>query len=650
MSSLRKSSLADRRTARQCQRRSTSLGGFFVVVAFSLALALAACGGETPPADSAGDDSSAPAGSSRPAPNPQRNAYFGELHVHTKYSFDAYLFGVRETPDSAYRFAKGESIPHPSGYDISLESGPLDFQAVTDHAFYLGVIASTDDPDGPLYDEPLAVELRELGVTGGFARAIEAMGTGELNALDSDEVNGSAWSEIIAAAERHNDPGRFTTFIGYEYTSSTDERGNLHRNVIFSGSEAPDLPFSRLDSRDPEDLWDWMDDARSRGMDAIAIPHNSNGSNGSMFQLTRFDDTPLDAVYAEQRMRNEPIIELSQIKGTSEVHPLLSPNDEWADFEIMPYRVATELYSEPTGSYAREALMNGIALEEELGYNPFRFGFVSATDSHNAGGNPEEDDYVGKVGASDGTAQRRGSVPLDEPRADGSPYAASKSFPTFGAAGLAGVWAEENTRESLFAGMRRKETFATSGPRMVVRFFGGFGFEDGLADDTEMIAKAYESGVPMGGDLLGKATDDAPRFLAWVARDPDSAPLQRLQIVKVWVDGADGPSEKIFDVVCSDGLSPDASTHRCPDNGATVELSDCSISADKGASELRSLWSDPEFESDERALYYVRALENPTCRWSTWDAVRAGVEPREGLAKTIQERVWSSPIWYVPGE
>ena len=313
----------------------------------------------------------------------------------------------------------------------------------------------------------------------------------------------------------------------------------------------------------------------------------------------------------------------------------------------MPFRVATELYSEPKGSYAREALMNGIALEEELGYNPFRFGFLSATDSHNASGNPEEDDYVGKVGAADGTAQLRGSVPLDEPRQDGSTYAANKAFPTFGAAGLAGVWAEENTRESLFAAMRRKETFGTSGPRLVVRFFAGFDYDDEIVEDPEMIARAYDGGVPMGGDLLGDGAK-APKLLAWVARDPDSAPLQRLQIVKVWLDGEAGPSEQVFDVACSDGLSPSPETHRCADNGATVDVSDCSISADKGASELKALWSDPEFEPTERALYYMRALENPTCRWSTWDAIRAGVEPREGLHETIQERVWSSPIWYVP--
>ncbi len=583
--------------------------------------------------------------STMPAPNPEKNAYFGELHVHTKHSFDAYLFGVRETPDAAYRFAKGEAISHPSGYNIQLESGALDFQAVTDHAFYLGLIPAMHDPENPLYEEPLSKELQSLGVQG-FTRAIQAMGTGELLALDSDAVHKSAWDDIIAAAEKHNEPGKFTAFIGYEYTSSTDDRGNLHRNVIFRGSSVPELPFSRNDSQDPEGLWDWLDDQRAEGHDALAIPHNSNGSNGAMFQGTRFDGSPLDAGYADQRMRNEPVVEVSQIKGTSEVHPLLSPNDEWANFEIMPFRVATELYSEPQGSYVRTALKDGLAMEDELGYNPFRFGMLAATDSHNAGGNPEEDDYHSKVGFADGTPELRGSVPLAEP-VDGEAYATSKAFPTWSAAGLAGVWAEENTRSSLFDAMRNKETFGTSGPRMRVRFFGGYDYADGLDNNPEMIKAAYAGGVPMGGDLL--ANDGAaPNFLVWATRDVDSAALQRLQMVKVWVDKQDGPQEKVFDVACSDGLTPDPATHRCGDNGATVDTSDCSISEGLGATELKTLWADPEFDAEERSLYYVRVLENPTCRWSTWDAIRTGVEPREGLALTIQERAWSSPIWYVP--
>ncbi len=582
------------------------------------------------------------------APNPLRNAYFGDLHVHTKHSFDAYLFSVRENPDAAYRYAKGEAIGHPSGFDIQLESGPLDFQAVTDHAMYLGVMPAMDDPEHSFYDLPLAKTLRDAGA-GGFARALQAMGSGELAEIDATEVKRSAWADIKRAAEEHNDPGTFTTFIGYEYTTSTAESGNLHRNVIFAGSNAPDMPFARTDSENPEDLWDWLDAQRAAGMDALAIPHNSNGSNGAMFSGKSFESRALDASYAEQRMRNEPLVEITQVKGTSETHPMLSPNDEWADFEIFPYRIATTLHSEERGSYVREALGTGLALEAEEGWNPFRFGFIGSTDTHNAGGTPEEDNYVSKVGAADGTAQLRGAVPLDEPTADGYAYnnQPDDTFIQFGASGLAGVWAEENTRASLFSAMQRKETFATSGPRIKVRFFAGYGWSEDLAADADMIEKAYDTGVTMGSDLTG-AGDAAPHFIAWAMRDAQSAPLQRLQIVKVWVDSAGASQEQVFDAACADGLSVDPATHRCPDNGATVDLSDCSISQGLGAAELKTLWTDPTFDPTQRALYYVRVLENPTCRWSTWDAIRADVEPRDEVPATIQERAWSSPIWYVP--
>ena len=590
------------------------------------------------------------ASSNVPDPNPDRNPYFGDLHVHTRFSFDAYLFSVRANPDDAYRYAKGEAITHPAGFPIQLKSGPLDFQAVTDHDLYLGAVAAMDDENSSLYDTPLGQELREAFKTGGgFARAIQALRSGEFAELPADNVEAvarSAWQNIIEAAERHNDPGRFTTFVAYEFTATSGaDRGNLHRNVVFRDHNVPELPHSAVTSPDPKHLWDWLDAQRAQGIEGLAIPHNSNGSNGHMFQLSTFDGEPLDADYAAQRNLNEPLVEITQVKGDSETHPMLSPNDEWADFETFPYRIATTLYSEPNGGYVRQAWLNGLELEENEGYNPFRFGVVGATDTHNAGGTPEEDNYHSKVGVPDSTPQRRGSVPLDEPRADGGRYA-DVAFDKFGAAGLAGVWAEENTRESIYDAFRRKETFATTGPRIPVRFFAGFGYSEGLTEDADMIKKAYEGGTPMGGDLLAKA-GDAPRFLVWAARDPHSAPLQRIQIIKGWVE--DGKArEAVIDVACSDGLAPDEQG-RCPDNGASVNLEDCSISADKGSTELKALWSDPDFDVSQRALYYVRVLENPTCRWSTWDAVRAGVAPREDLYSTIQERAYSSPIWVRPG-
>ena len=585
------------------------------------------------------------AASNRAAPNPLRNAYFGELHVHTRHSFDAYIFEVRANPDDAYRFAKGEAIQHATGQTMQLRT-PLDFQAVTDHAFYLGMLPAMDTPGDPLYDTQIAEELRALDAGGGFQRALQAMGSGELAALDGEPAKLSAWQDIIDAAEKHNDPGRFTAFIGYEFTSSSDDRGNLHRNVIFRGSEVPGRPFARTDSRDPEDLWAWMDELRDKGIEALAIPHNSNGSNGQMFRLATFEGAPLNADYAETRMRNEPLVEVSQVKGTSETHPLLSPNDEWADFEIFPFRIATRLYSEPSGSYVREAFVNGLVLEETQGFNPFRFGLVAATDSHNAAGTPEEDNYYSKVGDRDGLPQRRGSVPLDEPDEDGQSQYSQGYFHLWGASGLTGAWAEENTRESIYDAFRRKETYGTTGPRIQLRFFASYEFEPGMAQADDMIARAYQGGIPMGSDL-GAEGDRAPRFLVWAARDANSAPLERLQIVKGWVEGGEA-REQVYDVACSDSGEPDPVSHRCDDNEAEVDLDDCSFSQDKGDAELATLWSDPSFDSSQRAVYYVRVLENPTCRWSTWDALRAGVAPRPDLPTTIQERAYSSPIWFVP--
>jgi hypothetical protein len=462
--------------------------------------------------------------------------------------------------------------------------------------------------------------------------------------MDDRDVARSAWREIIESAERHDDPGTFTAFIGYEYTSSGPQSQNLHRNVIFRDSRVPDLPWSRLDSTNPETLWDWMDRNREAGMDSLAIPHNMNGSDGWMFPDTNWAGEPIDAAYAEQRMRNEPIVENSQVKGTSDTHPLLSPNDEWADFEIMPLRIASQLESRPPGSYVRDALLKGIAMEESSGFNPYKVGVIAASDTHNAAGSFEEDNYWSKTGYLDTPAFRRGSVPLDEPAADGSEYA-NGSSKYWGASGLAGVWAESNTREALFAAMRRKETFSTSGPHIKVRFFGGSEIDESLLTREDGIAQAYAKGVPMGSDLTG--SDTAPAFYVWASRDPDTQPLQRLQIIKGWIE--DGTThEDVIDIACADGLSVDPATKRCPDNGAEVDVSDCSVTPDKGDSELATVWTDPDFDPAERAFYYVRVLENPSCRWSTYDAIRAGVTPRPDMHATIQERAWSSPIWYAP--
>ena len=607
----------------------------------------------------------APAAAPRPA---AKQAFFGDLHVHTRYSYDAFVFGTRADPDAAYEFAKGNPITHPAGFEMQLEQ-PLDFLGVSDHANYLGMLPAMTNADSPAFNHPAAETVRNAqtaedrrGVFRAlqpYVRFIKDSDPALREHLDMNIVR-SAWSEIIASANRHNDPHNFTAFIAYEYTSAGagGVYENLHRNVVFRGADGPEAPFSRLDSYNPEDLWDKMDEWRAAGIDSMAIPHNTNGSGGRMFEFTNFEGTAaIDDAYAAQRARNETTVEMTQTKGTSETHPALSPNDEWADFEIMPYRVSTQIESEPPGSYARDALLRGLTIAAGGVANPYKFGFIGASDTHVAAGAFEEETYWDAAGLTQTEDWRRGSVPLDAaPENDvetvddgtGRRYLFNPAT-TYGASGLAAVWAEANTREAIFDAMRRRETFATSGPRIRLRFFGGNLAElDLTADGEAAIAQAYGRGVPMGGDLpnAGAATE-TPSFFVWALADPSSTPLQRMQIVKGWLDGGE-PQERVYDVACADGLTVDEQSHRCPDNGATVDLATCSISADKGAAELDAIWTDPDFDATQPAFYYVRALENPSCRWSTWDAIRAGVAPREDIAATIQERAWSSPIWHTP--
>lgn len=653
-----------------------------LVLAGLAALTLAACAPEPAEAPEGGPPAAVdvPGETPLPEPNPLRDAYFGDLHVHTAYSMDAYMVGTRDNPDEAYRFARGAPMTHASGFEMRLPD-PLDFYAVTDHAEFLGMFSAINDPTTEISRRPSSQPFVGVGTPERFAAAGQALLAIITDPDQADEfidegVMRSTWADIVGAAERHYEPGRFTTFVGYEYTSMP-EMQNLHRNVIFRGGSAPDVPFSMLESMNPEDLWAWMDRARADGHEALAIPHNSNGSNGQMFRPEYFDGAALDAAYAETRMRNEPLVEITQIKGTSETHPLLSPNDEWASFELLPFRIATRILSNVSGSFAREALIRGVRFEQEQGFNPFRFGFVGSSDTHNASYAGDESDYHAKLATLDATPALRGSVPLDTTGENGPldvhpcpetiPAAVSgesnenvarlwcgddaDSFAQtdntyFGAAGLAGVWAQENTRESIYDAFRRKETFATTGPRIRVRFFGGYGLADVAPDVPDMVEGADAGGVPMGGDIAGRA-EGAPTFLLQAARDARGAPLQRAQIVKGWVeDGA--AREAVFDVACSDGATVDPDTHRCPGNGAAVNLADCSISEDVGASQLTASWQDPTFDPAQHAVYYARVLENPTCRWSTWDALRAGVAPRPDFPATLQERAWTSPIWYTP--
>jgi hypothetical protein len=600
-----------------------------------------------------------------------RVALFGDLHVHTGQSFDAFISNVRATPEDAYRFAKGEKLHIDAGYDIQLNS-PLDFLAVTDHGEYMGIMPSMATPGsalsqtafaksvfGPEAENP-AQSFQNVGITIVTGEEIEEI-------YDRDVID-SAWHRAIEAAERNYEPGKFTTFSGYEFTAMTQvadskipAAANLHRNVIFRG-EAPDRLFSTLDSPNPEDLWDWMDAQREEGLDVMSIPHNSNASNGEMFAAETYEGGALTADYAVTRMRNEPVMEITQIKGTSEAHPSLSPNDEWANFELYDTFIGSAAKSSPhIGDYARTALARGLGLADTEGFNPYKFGFIGSSDTHIGAGPFIEEKFWGKFPADGASPEARHSIPPDGARtwdaseAEASIPADGVMVPNmrrllaasqYSASGLAGVWADENTREAIFDAIRRKETFGTSGPRLKARMFASFDFDESILSDPDLVATAYATGVPQGGELSGKGA--APSILAWAMRDPDSYPLQRLQVVKVWTDADGTAHEALYDAACSGGALPDPETHRCADNGASVNISDCSTNDGTGVGEIKALWTDPDFDPARRSAYYVRVLENPSCRWSTWDAARNGTPPNPDMPVLIQERAWTSPVWYNP--
>ena len=611
-----------------------------------------------------------------PSPNPDKNAYFGDLHIHTSNSFDAYTFGTLSNPELAYKYAQGESILHPTGYDIKLRR-PLDFYAVTDHGIFLGLLPAAADTNSlfskyeytkPIHNLNKSISngfleaTRRAGLFRNFARkTIEGIDDGMLDKNLIDEIQESVWKETIKAADDAYKPGIFTTFAAYEYTSSGDLYNRyLHRNVIFEDTKnLPNKIFTRLDSQNPEPLWGWMNSLRQNGIDSLAIPHNSNLSGGVAFLNEDFKGGPIDNAYTSNRLLNEPLVEITQAKGTSETHPLISKNDEWASFETaVPSRYPANEMKNIKGAYVRNAYLRGLAIEDKGIINPYKFGLIGSSDSHVGGGSYNEETFFSKIGSLDGTPKLRGSVPFNKTygfimskiNQNSMKYVDSNYYLNvgdrliyFGASGLAGVWAEENTRESIFAAFRKKETFATSGPRIKVRFFGGYDLENHSLSDENLIRKAYSLNTPMGGDIYSDKRT-SPTFLIWAVSDPLGGRLQRSQIIKGWVENG-VHNEKVFDVACSDGLKVDPITQRCPDNGADVNINDCSTTPNVGASELKTFWKDPEFNSNINAFYYVRVLENPSCRWSTWDAVRNGEKPRSDIDVTIQERAWSSPIW-----
>jgi hypothetical protein len=581
------------------------------------------------------------------------NVYWGDTHVHTTLSGDAYAFGARLTPADAYRFARGESVRADSGQEVRLRR-PLDFLVVADHAENLGVLPAlmAGDEGVPATDEGR----RWSGILADLAPIAEIFGAESDEVFDSwykklAMAKGAAgadygieagfqrlmWHEVIATAERYNEPGRFTTFAGFEWSARSGAGPMIHRNVVFL--DGPDrtrqvLPFSRFDSDDPEDLWSYLRDYQERtGGRAFAIPHNGNLSGGQMFALTRSSGEPLTQEYALTRSRWEPIYEVTQIKGDGESHSLLSPDDEFAGFEPFPaYFGRAQADSEEliASSYARSALKLGLGLAAEVGANPFSFGLIGSTDSHTGLATADDDNFWGKMAVTEPSRYRVASQ---------WQYAAS---------GYAAVWAHENTRASLFAAMKRREVYATTGPRMVIRFFGGWDFvaEDAVRPDLARVG--YAGGVPMGGDLGKAPPGRSASFLIAAWKDPDGANLDRVQVIKGWIDSSGATHERIFDVAAKADRARDAQGAFVP-VGNTVDPYTGSYENTIGSTQLSTLFSDPDFDPAVSAFYYIRVLEIPTPRHSVFDALALGLDPKEIQGPWfIQERAYTSPIWYRP--
>ena len=622
-----------------------------ITAASAGALLLGAC------SDRAADDKAKPAAVAASAPAaaastpavanyPLKEAWFGEQHLHTAYSLDAYIGGARLMPSDAYRFAKGDEV-EVSGIKFKLAK-PLDWAAVTDHAEYIGEMYSAMVEGAPGYDQAQLKELRGLTAVEErekwFLEYVVKNNRGETPQhppfFAGPQTAVSGWKAILAAAEEHNQPGKFTTLPAFEW-SAAPKGGNLHRNVFFRDAKVPERPMSYVDINREEGLWAWMAELEKQGMTVIAIPHNSNASKGMMFPAQDSTGKALDRDYAEMRNRFEPLIEMMQIKGNSEVHRWFWAADEFANFEnadTLGDYSGRDLKKFGKQNWVRWGVTKGLAYEKSLGVNPFQYGFVGGTDNHNGTpSNVAEDNFMaGSHGAADGTVElrRTGEVGGWLKGKDLNPGA------------LTGVWAPQNTREAIFDGLKSRETFATSGPRVKVRFFGRMGPAEPPKDYQALVEDGYKSGVPMGGSL--KASAGAPSFTVWAIKEPEGANIDRIQIVKGWIDAKGEPQDKVVDVVWSGDRQRDAKG-KVPAVGNTVDLKTAEFTNTIGAAELLGSWTDTGFDAKQAAVYYVRVLLIPTPRWSTYDAVRAKLPLLPGVAATVQERAWSSPIWVTPG-
>jgi hypothetical protein len=585
---------------------------------------------------------------------------FGDTHLHTAASFDAGSFGARLTPRDAYRFARGEEITASSGQRVKL-ARPLDFLVVADHSDNMGFFPDFFAGKPELLADPQGRQWYDMIKSGQGAQAalelIFAFGKGtQPKALvyspDNPAFKG-AWLESIKAAEEFNDPGRFTAFIGYEWTSNT-KGNNLHRNVIFrdgavkASQVLPYTVMAPLGSDNPRDLWKWMQAYEEKtGGDVLAIAHNGNVSNGRMFPLIEsFTGKPVDKDYVEQRAKWEPLYEVTQTKGDGEAHPALSPNDEFADFERWDFgNLDASEGKKPEMlefEYARSALRNGLKLEAQLGTNPYKFGMIGSSDAHTGLAAVEEDNFFGKTTSQEPSPERLTKVFVDNPATNIKVMDWEVS-----SSGYAAVWASENSREALWDAMHRKETYATTGTRLTVRFFGGWDFTGDDARDRLPARAGYTKGVPMGGDLRTAPQGRSPTFLVAALKDAIGANLDRIQIIKGWVDADGKTQEKVYDVVWSGDRKP-GSDGKVPAVGSTVDLASATWTNTIGAPELIAVWKDPDFDPALRAFYYVRVLEIPTPRWTAYDTKRFGNKALPGTQMTVIERAYTSPIWYTP--
>jgi hypothetical protein len=594
---------------------------------------------------------------------------WGDTHLHTYHSFDAFALGnTTAGPETAFRYAMGLPVIHPFHRARVRIGTPLDFLVVSDHAEYLGVIRHVyeqgvqtenlgwiDTVKAKVATWTLRRAIDGEAALGKFAGSLPqpqdpAAGAVVLRQRGSalpwlpplPQVECDAWADTVRTADAFNRPGEFTAMLGWEW-SSTPGGANLHRVVITdSGASAALLyqPFSFLNSPYPEDLWVWLDLTSARtGADFVAIPHNPNLSKGYMFSDETLRGEPLSAEYVAARRRWERVAEITQIKGDSETHPALSPDDPFADFETYPYYLQSEVtpYVAGEGDYLRPALRRGLALAQTLGENPFQLGLIGSSDAHTGLASAEEDNFHGKLG--------RDSIPENKRATWGGGGASGWSM---SASGLAAVWAGENTREAIFAAIKRREVYATSGPRIAVQFFAGWEYGEELLQVADLYAAAAAAGVPMGGEISG-AAGRAPRFVVRALKDPLGANLDRVQIVKGWSDRAGRTQEAVYDIAWSGERAPDE-RGRVPAVGSSVDVARASYQNSIGAAELSALWQDPAFDPEQPAFYYARVLQIPTPRHSLYDALALGLDHAEGYPDTIQERAYTSPIWYLsPG-